>query len=231
MKVLSIICQKGGTAKTTTAINLAVEAQANGLETVIIDLDPQVSAFDWKDLRGDEAPNVASVPVPHLERTLKAARDGGADLVIIDTAGRTNDAATAAARAADAILVPMQPSLVDLKTLQATLDVIRASGNEAAPVRVVLSRVKAAGTRHEDTASLLKTQHHMGVCPVMMGDRFTYQDAYGHGKGVTELDPGSKAAQEVRDLFKFTCQLLNISTSQEGESNGQGTKRHASRAA
>lgn len=231
MKVLSIICQKGGTAKTTTAINLAVEAQASGLETVIIDLDPQVSAFDWKDIRGEEAaPNVASVPVPHLERTLKAAREGGADLVIIDTAGRTNDAATAAARAADAILVPMQPSLVDLKTLQATLDVIRASGNTEAPVRVVLSRVKAAGTRHEDTASFLQSEHHMGVCPVMMGDRFTYQDAYAHGQGVTELDPSSKAAQEVRDLYKFTCQLLNIATSQEGKTHEQA-KRPSARVA
>src|SRR3954462_7579086 len=48
MKVLSLICQKGGTAKTTTAINLAVEALAYGLEVVVIDLDPQVSACDWK---------------------------------------------------------------------------------------------------------------------------------------------------------------------------------------
>ena len=56
MKVLSLICQKGGTAKTTTAINLAVEALAYGLEVVVIDLDPQVSACDWKDIRGDEPP-------------------------------------------------------------------------------------------------------------------------------------------------------------------------------
>ena len=82
-------CQKGGTAKTTTAINLAVEALAYGLEVGVIDLDPQVSAYDWKDIRGDAPPVVAAVPVPHLEGTLKAAADNGADLVIIDTAGRT----------------------------------------------------------------------------------------------------------------------------------------------
>ena len=46
MKVLSFVCQKGGTSKTTTAINLAVEALAYGLEVVVIDLDPQVSACD-----------------------------------------------------------------------------------------------------------------------------------------------------------------------------------------
>jgi cellulose biosynthesis protein BcsQ len=40
MKVLALICQKGGTAKTTTAINLAVEAMAYGLEVAVIDIDP-----------------------------------------------------------------------------------------------------------------------------------------------------------------------------------------------
>src|SRR4029077_4530009 len=114
MKVISLICQKGGTAKTTDAINLAVEAVADGLEVVVIDLDPQVSACDWKDIRGDRAPLVAATPVPHLDRTLRAAANNRADLVIIDTAGRTSEAASAAARAADLILVPLQPSLIDL---------------------------------------------------------------------------------------------------------------------
>jgi signal recognition particle GTPase len=103
MKVLALICQKGGTAKTTTAINLAVEAMAYGLEVAVIDLDPQVSACDWKDIRGDEPPVVVATPVPHLPRALKAAADTGADLVLVDTAGRTNDAAIAAAAAVAAI--------------------------------------------------------------------------------------------------------------------------------
>src|SRR5690242_14461053 len=134
MRVVSLVCQKGGTSKTTTAINLAVEALAYGLEVVLIDLDPQVSACDWKDIRGDPPPLVAATPVPHLERTLRAAEEAGADLVIIDTAGRTNDAAHAAAKAADLILIPFQPSLIDLKTLAATLDIIRLAGNKPARV-------------------------------------------------------------------------------------------------
>jgi chromosome partitioning protein len=141
---------EGGTSKTTTAINLAVEAAASGLEVILIDLDPQVSACDWKDIRGEKPPVVATTPVPHLDRTLKAAADNGVDLVIIDTAGRTNDAAAAAARVADLVLIPLQPSLIDLKTLGATLDIIRLAGGKT--VRALLSRVRAVGTRHEETA-------------------------------------------------------------------------------
>lgn len=209
MKVIAMVCQKGGTSKTTLALNLAVAAQQQGQETVVIDLDPQVSAYDWKDIRGEErAPTVAAVPAPHLDRTLKAAAASGADLVIIDTAGRANDVAAAAARVADAILIPMQPSLIDLKTLQATLSAIAMSGNDA-PVRVVLSRVKAFGTRHEDSAEWL-SHAQVDICPVLIGERVVFQDAYGRGLGVVEVEPGGKAAEEIRELYKYTCQLFDM---------------------
>jgi chromosome partitioning protein len=220
MKVVSLVCQKGGTSKTTTAINLAVEAVACGLEVVLIDLDPQVSACDWKDIRGEKPPVVAATPVPHLERTLKAAAENGADLAIIDTAGRSNDAASAAARAADLVLVPIQPSLIDLKTVGATLDIIRLAGSK--PTRAVLARVRAAGTRHEDTAAWLQSQG-VEVCPITLGERVTYQDAYAQGLSVSEADPGGKAAQEVREVYLYISKLIGLPTSrseQHEESRG-----------
>jgi len=168
-----------------------------------------VSACDWKDIRGDAAPIVASTPVPHLERTLRGAEGNGADLVIIDTAGRTNDAASAAARAADLILIALQPSLIDLKTMGATLEIIRLAGSR--PSRAILTRVKAAGTRHEDTAAWLKGQG-VEVCPVMLGERVTYQDAYAQGLGVSEADPHGKAALEIREVYLYISQLLALPT-------------------
>jgi chromosome partitioning protein len=209
MKVVSVVCQKGGTSKTALALNLAVEALAAGLEVVIVDLDPQVSASDWKDLRGDAAPVVAAPPVPHLDRALKAAAEAGADLVIVDTAGRTNDAASAAARVADLVLVPLQPSLADLKTLASTLDIIRLAGGK--PTRAVLTRVKPAGTRHEDTAAWLREQG-IEVCPAMLGDRVTYQDAFAQGQGVGEAEPQGKAAAEIKAVYKYVSQLLDLDT-------------------
>jgi len=209
MKVVSLICQKGGTSKTTTAINLAVEGTACGLEVALIDLDPQVSACDWKDIRGDKPPVVAATPVPHLDRTLKAAAEAGADLAVVDTAGRTNDAASAAARAADLVLIPLQPSLIDLKTLGVTLDIIRLAG--AKPARALLTRVRALGTRHEDTTAWLRSQG-VEVCPFHLGERVTYQDAYAQGLGVSEAEPAGKASQEIRQVYLYTSRLLGLHT-------------------
>lgn len=209
MKTVAILSQKGGTSKTTTALNLAVEAVACDLEVALFDLDPQVSACDWKDIRGEKPPIVAATPVPHLERALKAAAGAGADLAIVDTAGKTNDTATAAARHADLILIALQPSLIDLKTLGATLDIIHLAGNK--PTRALLTRVRAAGTRHQDTTAWLEQQG-VEVCPFFLGERVTYQDAYAQGLGVTEAEPGGKAAKEIRQVYKYTCQLLNLHT-------------------
>jgi chromosome partitioning protein len=224
MKVLALICQKGGTAKTTTAINLAVEAMAYGLEVAVIDLDPQVSACDWKDIRGDEPPVVVATPVPHLPRALKAAADTGADLVLVDTAGRTNDAAIAAARVADLVLIPLQPSLIDLKTLGATLEIIRLGGNR--PTKGLLTRVKAAGTRHEATTAWLQEQG-VEVCPAMLGERVTYQDAYAQGRGVVETEPAGKAALEIRQVYEYISRLLDLPTKRSTDEEVRRPRRSA----
>ena len=84
-----------------------------GSRLSLIHLDPQVSASNWFDLREIPEPAVIAPQVPHLERVLAQAAENGADLAIIDTAGRTNDAALAAAKAADLVFVPLQPSLLD----------------------------------------------------------------------------------------------------------------------
>jgi chromosome partitioning protein len=227
MKIISVICQKGGTTKTTTAINLAVEAASRGLEVVIIDLDPQVSAGKWSDIRGEgRAPLVKASPVPYLERTLKAAAENGADLIIVDTAGRAEETALAAARVADLILVPVQPSLVDIKSIESTLNLIRIGGGH--PARAILSRVRAGGNRRENAAEGI-ARLGLEVCPISLGERFAYQDAYAAGEGITEFEPKGKAADEIRQLYMYVSQLLAMSAKGDVSNGRKSRKTSATR--
>src|SRR4051794_33927496 len=111
MHVLAIIGQKGGTGKTTTALGLAVAASLAGRGVAVIDLDPQTTAANWSDRRGTEPPAVVSCQVSRLTQVLEAARKQGAELAIIDTPGKSTDAAIAAARAANFVLLPIQPQI------------------------------------------------------------------------------------------------------------------------
>ena len=79
-----------------------------------MDLDPQASAAGWGDHRGKERPAVAA--------------GHGAQLAVIDTAPHSEASALAAARAADLVLVPLRPGVLDLRALGATGDICALAG-------------------------------------------------------------------------------------------------------
>ena len=82
----TLIAQKGGTGKTTLAINLSVASELAGWQAAILDLDPQASAAGWGDHRERDRPAVVPVPASRLGPALETARSHGATLAVIDTA-------------------------------------------------------------------------------------------------------------------------------------------------
>ena len=60
---------------------------------------------------------VVPVPSSRLPQALEAARAGGASLALVDTAPHATDAALAAAEAADLVLVPCRPGILDLRAI------------------------------------------------------------------------------------------------------------------
>jgi chromosome partitioning protein len=113
MKTVAVISQKGGAGKSTLALHLAVAAEIAGLATIVIDLDPQASAATWKDLRKADTPSVTSVQAARLPQIMATAVEHGIQLAVIDTAPHSETAALAAARAADFILIPCRPAILD----------------------------------------------------------------------------------------------------------------------
>ena len=122
MKTIALIAQKGGVGKTTLAVNLAV---ASGLRTAIFDLDQQESAAIWADRRKSDQPHVEFLTERRLSDALTAAERGMFELSIIDTPPAAGPQAYTAAQAADLILIPCRPSLVDLDAIGRTAQLIK----------------------------------------------------------------------------------------------------------
>ena len=72
MFTIALIAQKGGTGKTTLAVNLAASFELAGGSAAVVDLDPQASAALWGDRRRC-SPFVGAVPAARLEAALGAA--------------------------------------------------------------------------------------------------------------------------------------------------------------
>lgn len=204
MKVISILSQKGGAGKTTLALHLAVAAEQDKRQTAVIDLDPQASATSWGDSRKAETPAVVSAQASRLTQVLDAARDAGAALTLIDTAPHSERSALAAARAADLILIPCRAAILDIRAIGSTIDLAKLANK---PAIVVLNTVPPRGSLIEDAVQAIRG-YGVDVAPVHIGNRAAFQHSLTAGLTAQEYEPGSKAAEEITQLYKWTWRQL-----------------------
>jgi chromosome partitioning protein len=207
MLTLAMIAQKGGTGKTTLALSLAVAAEAAGRSVLVIDLDPQASACKWGDRRARDAPAVMDAQPARLAAALAKAEQAGIDIAIVDTPARVEQAAAEAAKAADLVLIPCKPSILDLETLRATAELVH--GRARRPPLVILNAVPAQGTRHEQAAEAIAAMG-LTVCTAQIGQRVAFEYAAQAGLTVTEYEPEGRAASDIRHLYTAICQIVDM---------------------
>ena len=209
MKTIALIAQKGGTGKTTIALSLAIAAEQAGAASVIIDLDPQATACNWGDRRGQDTPIIIDAQPARLPQALNKAQDGGIAFAFIDTPARSEQAALAAARAADLVLIPCRPQIYDLETIPNTKEIVSLAGNK--PALVILNAVPSRGVRQDQAASAIADLG-LDVCPASFGSRAAFGDSATMGRTALEFDPRGKAAEETRQVYKHISILLDNST-------------------
>src|SRR5215510_4154538 len=116
--VLSIATQKGGTGKSSTAINLACALSSAGYRLHVIDTDPQATFTKWHRTRSRQGLNgfrLTNVPKGMLEEEIEELRrDKDVDIIIIDCPGNIEDITATAVRLSDAVLSPVKPSAIDI---------------------------------------------------------------------------------------------------------------------
>ena len=115
MSIIAVVGTKGGTGKTTLALNLGAALAARGATVVIVDADPQQSAYQWR-LTGaadNGLPDVIAAAMG-LEKTVRALGVANEHVVIDCPPSIKAPQAEQALRLAQHALVPVQPSPMDL---------------------------------------------------------------------------------------------------------------------
>ncbi len=198
--VIAVAQQKGGAGKSTLAANLAVAlAEQDGVRVALLDTDPQGSLARWHELRAKHA---KATPLHFLAQAgwrVGSALDTllrKAGIVVIDTPPHVGTDARAAIRAADLVLVPLQPSLPDLWASDRTVEYAAA---ERRRWTFVMNRMPASG-RLRDVVLGEIARRGAPVSGHMLGNRSAFATAFAMGLGVTEAAPRSPAAAEIRAL-------------------------------
>jgi chromosome partitioning protein len=119
--IISILNQKGGTGKTTLAINMSREYTKRDFKTLLVDSDSQGSALRWHEESGGELIDLTCLPVNTLDKDVVKFTDRY-DRIIIDGIPRVSPLTVCAIKAADVVLIPVQPSPYDI---WATEDLVR----------------------------------------------------------------------------------------------------------
>lgn len=172
---------KGGVSKTTSAMHLACGLARTG-RTLLVDADPQASsALDWSTVAGEALPfTVIPWAGPDLARRVRDVADDYAHIVI-DTGGESDTILSQALLVTDELIVPVAPSLIELRRLPATFE-LAAKVDVISPViaRVLLCKVRS-GTRSALDAREMLESSGLPVMAAQIGLREMYSAAFGTG--------------------------------------------------
>lgn len=206
MKVIAVLNQKGGSGKTTIATHLARALQLKGFEVLLVDSDPQGSARDWAAVREDHPLTVVGIDRPTIDRDLKKVANDF-DYVVIDGAPQASDLAVSAIKAADFVLIPVQPSPYDIWATHDLVDLVKQrieiTDGDLQAAFVVSRAIK--GTRLGGEVDEVLADYDLPVMEARITQRVSYPSTA--AAGTTVMDSGSDkvAAEEIQAL---TTELL-----------------------
>jgi chromosome partitioning protein len=157
MPIITIASSKGGPGKTTLAQLIVGTLAAEGGSVIALDADPTGGLSRWVE-RIYEGPaftchhEAEDARLAHLIH--RVAQE--AEVVVVDTAGFGNRAATVAMTAADGVLIPMVPGEGDVTEAARTVELVAGVASAARrdiPSRVMLNRVRPSTTLSKHAAT------------------------------------------------------------------------------
>jgi chromosome partitioning protein len=202
--------EKGGTGKTTLAVNLAVILARTGKDVLLIDTDKQGSTNFWSSIRDESG---ALPRIPCVQKFGKGLAKDVIDLsgryeeLIIDAGGRDSMELRYSLGVADKVIIPCQPTQFDLVTLN-QMDTLVEQAQTLNPNLIASVVINRASTNPsvsdaEEARELILEFNHLNLIKSILRERVSFQRSVREGLSVIEVpQPDRKAVTEINCLFK-----------------------------
>ena len=134
----------------------------------------------------------------------------GYDLAVVDTPPAVTFDTAQVAVAADLVLIPLRPSILDIYSVEGTAAVVKAADARALLVLNACVPPTIAGEA-ATTAEARTALAGMGlpVAAASLAQRMDFTRALNTGEAVSEFAPASKAAAEMRRLWREVQQEVS----------------------
>jgi chromosome partitioning protein len=204
MPIIAIVNQKGGCAKSTTAVHLAYWLQLQSYSVTVIDADAQRSSSIW--LKGLEETTIPCQVVQSPNDLLNQIPTIAADYTycLVDGPAGLSDATKAILLRAELAIIPCQPTGVDLRSAADAIKLVRKIQTTRAGLpnaRVLLSRA-VRGTRLKDEAIAVLNRAGVPTLSTVIHQRQVVADTFGQRATVFDLagQPAIDASKEFEQL-------------------------------
>lgn len=211
--ILLVGVEKGGTGKSTVAVNLAAMRAAAGKEVLLVDTDPQESATIWAASRSENAitPVVTCVSLRGKVGYDLDKLSNKFDTVIVDAGGRDSLELRQSMAVCDKMIMPFRPSQFDTwsldKMTQLLKDIEDKIGEKVQAYALLNAISSNPSVKEADEMRLVLEEYgdHFPTLKSTLADRIAFRRAARDGMCVTELkkefyDP--KANAEIERFYK-----------------------------
>lgn len=209
--ILSIGGIKGGSGKTTLAVNVAVAKAIEGKKVLLVDADDQKSALTWSEARDSLETSMiadAQINVVHLSgssvltQVKKLSKDY--DEVIIDVGGRETASLRAALLVCDIFLTPFRPRSLDIWTIEKIEEILLEAQimNPSMKAFSILNQADSRGSDNKDAKQILKDSNFIMPMNCIISQRKVFANAISEGLGILEYTPIDKKAEiEIKKMI------------------------------
>lgn len=214
--ILTFAGQKGGTGKTTLATNVAGMLAAQGRRILLIDADPQRSAQQWMTSRPASLAQVGFEAVAGTPEAIRAACHApaaqDADIVILDTGGRISPGVREAICRTDFLIIPVLPSLPDVRSTEAFYDKVLNDVARHRPLRgaLVMNGMQRGVALCDEAYAYVRDETQLPLFDAVVHQYVAFRRAIGQGMTVAELEPSGRAAADMLTLLKELKEELKL---------------------
>ena len=206
MKSIMVINQKGGSGKTTIAINLAAYCAQRGYQTTLIDLDPQESSTEWLSVRP-----ISKSKINGSKQFNKTLKKGKNRVVIYDVPAAIHGPRLENyIKKADMVIVPVMPSPIDMRAAREFIQRVRSMGpviRNRIKVGLVANRCRAYTNIFSELDSYLLKEKGVKYITAFR-DNTNYIKSARTGLGIFEM--GESATAQDREEWKPLVRWLGL---------------------
>lgn len=197
MRIVALLNEKGGSGKSTIALNLATALHRAGRRVVLIDADPQGTARDWREASPESADLPPVVALDRPELLVSSIKSLAADVAIIDTPAKAEKMSANVVRIADTAIIPLQPSGADVWASAAAVKLIQGKQDLGGKIDACFVATRVSGSTKLSKEMLSGEWNEYGI-PLLdstVSNRVAYAQSLSDGVSVFETNDGTAKAE------------------------------------